>query len=229
MVKTPPELVPRYPKNDKEQKFCVEYLKDYNAKAAATRAGYSKEFIAERVYRLPRRLKPYIDKLEEQKTKQMVKHIAIEQSEVLHLVSLIARANIQDYVLVNEREVEVEGKKSVVRKVVQKPLEELTRDQAAVIDKVFTKPDGSIGYQLHDKNKALLLAMRHYGMLSERLIAEHIHKHLHLHADLREVPTEKLILLEKAFMEILGPQAAQVLGINNGTAEVAQENKPKNH
>jgi phage terminase small subunit len=79
--------------NDRQEKFCLEYVKDFNASAAARRSGYSENTCAEIGYENLR--KPQI----KSKIAELLKEISMEPDEIKKRLTDIGRGDLGDYVI----------------------------------------------------------------------------------------------------------------------------------
>jgi phage terminase small subunit len=155
--------------NAKQQRFVEEYLIDLNATQAAIRAGYSVKTASEQSYDLLR--KPQIQKLIAERQEDRKQRTEITQDRVLQELSRIAFFDPR-------RLLNPDGS--------PKPINELDDDTAAVLAGMDIREeyDGSgedrkfIGYakkvKVSDKVAALGLAMRHLGMLNDKLEVKNI-------------------------------------------------------
>ena len=146
----------------KQKLFVDEYLVDFNATQAAIRAGYSTKsarWIASRSLRNPA---VRVAIAEAQAPRLAALELSAE--EVLRELALVARANLLDYMRIDDRgmpEVDLSG---------------LTRDQAAAIRAIEVEAFGEgkgegrrIRFKMHDKLAALDRLARHYGLFKESM------------------------------------------------------------
>ena len=86
--------------NDKQQRFCDEYLIDLNATQAAIRSGYSKKTAKEQGSRLLSNVnvKAYIDARMKEKEKELI----ADQDEVLKYLTSVLRGMSQSEIVVVE-------------------------------------------------------------------------------------------------------------------------------
>lgn len=195
------------PANAQQEKMCKAYLKHHNAKDAALEAGYTETYALKKASVLVNKLMPYIHTLVQTKTAEMIRLGVMEDREVLEGISNIARANWIDFVKID---VVSSGKKRILAPTL-KPINELTREQADAIDKVWYE-GGKLMYSLHDKKHARELLGKHYGHWNDKLISMRITATMNNKADLRDVPTNALIEAEAILIEKLGPVAKRLLG-----------------
>ncbi len=138
--------------SDKQKNFCLEYLKDFNAKRAAISAGYSArsaKSIANRMLTKDVRIKKYI---EEQKIK-LEKHKIMDIQEIQERLTAMARGETEEEVVVVENTGDFSSTAKVVQKKVSakeqvKALELLGKANSMFVEKI----DASI----KSKNQELL-------------------------------------------------------------------------
>lgn len=135
-----------------EQRFVVEYLVDLKGAAAARRAGYSAEganVTASQLLRAPR-----VREAIERGMSGRALRTRIDADKALREVWGLCVADVRE--LLDE-----EGK--------PRPLNRLPRRITRAISSLKIRPDGTYEVRLWDKTKALELAMRHLGMLRDKL------------------------------------------------------------
>jgi phage terminase small subunit len=184
--------------------FIDQYLVDFNAAQAAVRVGRTKGWSESHGARLLREYSDYVEWQQKVRAVENAKQVALDQEGILAEMELIATANIQDYF--TWREVEwKDGKKTVKKNIrVWKDPGELTRAQAAAVERVELNADGQVtDYILYDKDSNLFSLGRHLGMFSEKVILEHRHKHLHAKIDLSKMPLDKLLEMESEFVKYI--------------------------
>jgi phage terminase small subunit len=132
----------------KQACFCEEYTRDYNATAAATRAGYSPNTANEQGARLLVNVsvKDKIQRLEQDRSNRLKLDIDI----VVSNLASIAGANIRDYL-------EIEGEQ-----VKLKNLLNLTPGQLVAIESIKQGRNG-IELKLYNKLTASDMLMKHLG------------------------------------------------------------------
>ena len=93
--------------NDRQMRFCDEYLIDLNATQAAIRAGYSEKYANTNAPKLLQNtaVKEYIQKRKADRERRT----EITQDMVLRELAIIAFSNAADYAAVVEKELMVEG------------------------------------------------------------------------------------------------------------------------
>ena len=165
--------------NDRQMRFCDEYLIDLNATQAAIRAGYSEKYANTNAPKLLQNtaIKEYIQKRKadrEQRTE-------ITQDMVLRELAIIAFSNAADYAAVVEKELMVEGNNGEVipardrdgnpvmyRTVEPVVTESLTDDQKKALAVIKKGRDG-FEVKPYDKVRALELLGKHLGMFTEKV------------------------------------------------------------
>lgn len=193
------------PRSKNLLKFFEEYVKLGTIAAAARAAGYKQAWIKNHSTIVVERYRDYYLWLQAHYATQVVKQIAIDQDLVLQEVARIGMVNEFDY-LVFETAV-VEGKS--VQTVRRKHLHELTREQMTAI-RVYRNPSSqNLEYTLRDKEGKLSELAKHVGLLNEKIILEHRHRHLHAVFDLSKIPQKDLEALEGEF-EVLLDRAGQL-------------------
>lgn len=196
---------------EREQRFMQEYLKDYDAFKAMERAGY-KDPRSAQARQIFARCADFMKKAQDEKSRQIGKHSFTSQERVLNQLTAQAHYNPKHFVVVQERPDPVDSRKKVLVHI-QKPLHELTDQEAMCVKEVRYNPDGSVsGYTLHDQRGALVLIGKHMGMFNDKLIMEHRHRLLSKREDLTAVPDKVLEETEKALLKHMGPQAAKMIG-----------------
>ena len=142
--------------NDKQQRFCDEYLIDLNATQAAIRAGYSEKTaysIGNENLKKPE-IKAYI----EQRMAEKEAALIANQDEVMRYLTSVMRRELNESVVVTlqnktEKWVEVEGTGKLKKQTV-------TEETPAVVP---------IPARLSDANKAAELIGRRYGIFKDNV------------------------------------------------------------
>ena len=164
--------------NDRQKRFCDEYLVDLNATQAAIRAGYTSKYANTNAFKLLQNtaIKEYI----QQRQNERSERTEITQDMVLRELAIIAFSNAADYASVVEKQatVEVEGTMvplfdeegnpqmyRTVEPVLTADLTEEQKKALAVIKK------GRDGFEIkpYDKVRALELLGKHLGMFTEKV------------------------------------------------------------
>lgn len=199
-----------WPKTKQEEIFCREYLKSYNAMAAAKIAKIYGRTTSNNAYKLVARFSPYLQYLQAEKTQAVAKKIVYDQESILQALARVMDHDPRDF----EEEVTV-GRRKVRR---MKPLSKLTREQALLVADIWQE-GGEVKYRLESRARARQMLGKHLGLFHDKLIAEHRHAHLHAAVDLSHVSNEQLATLEGELLRILGPQADRILGYTYSAEE----------
>jgi phage terminase small subunit len=125
----------------KQDRFCQEYLIDLNATQAATRAGYSAKTANQQAARMLANvnIQARIAQLQEQRQERT----QLTQDEVFDELGLIARANIEDFLTIENEQVKLQD------------FSKIDRRKLRVIQSIKKGRDGSITLSLHSKMSAL--------------------------------------------------------------------------
>lgn len=144
---------------DKQELFCLEYLKDNNQTAAAKRAGYSETSARTQGYKLMN--KPYIIKRIEVLKKQRRKRKQVSADRVLAELAEIAFADIFDYIKITK------NNNVVFREM------EIMKSNGGAIQEISTSKGKTKTkkIKLHDKLKALDMIMKHLEMYEQSKLA----------------------------------------------------------
>jgi len=139
--------------------FCVEYLKDWNASAAAIRAGYSPDASRQIGSRLLTKddIKAEIARVRDEMLGTEKEHL---KYYVLQNLKKIAGANITDVA-------NIEDNKMVVADTAT--LDPSIKGAIEEISETETKDGGSLKIKMHSKVKALELLGKYAGMFDDRL------------------------------------------------------------
>lgn len=146
---------------ERQRRFVAEYLTDLNATRAAIHAGYSPKSARVAGYR--NLGKPAVRKAIAAAQGPRLAALELTAAEVLQELARIARANVLDYMRIDDK-----GRPDV-------DLGGLTRDTAAALCDVRVEDDGErrrITFRMHDKLAALDRLARHHGLLRERVSIE---------------------------------------------------------
>lgn len=179
-------------------KFFELVARGSDARAAARKVGYSEKWAKSYSYKYLKRWHDYLHWLQAHFAQKAAQHISIDQSRLLEEIESIAMANWYDYLVHTPS---TDGKTQTTR---LKYLHELTKEQMRCIEVVGTGgPKSVITYKFRDRDGKLTELAKTMGLLNEKVIMEHRHRHLHVQADLSKVPMGQLEALEAQFEEIL--------------------------
>lgn len=168
------------------------------------------------------RYKAYLSQKMERHENAVAKELVLEQKDILNEMMAIGFANAQDYYVITDEV--VNGKN--IKKRTLKPIEELTRAQAAAVSCITQHPDGSITYVIPDeksKHPYLKDLGQHLGLFHPKLIQEHRHQHIHAALSFRDLDPAKLEQFETQLIEALGPAGRRMLGIIDGEETPEQD------
>ena len=156
--------------NEKQRRFCEEYIIDFNATQAAIRAGYS----AKTAYAIGGQL---LKKLEVQRhlsgaLKSEAEQRGFSRSEALDRMFRLARFDIRDVLAFGQEDVTELDKDGVAittkRNVVRfKESAELSDEAAYAITGVEIAKDGALKIKTADKLGALNTLFRHMNLVDE--------------------------------------------------------------
>ena len=149
----------------KHNQFAMEYTVDFNATAAAIRAGYSEKTAAQMGHNLLQ--KPEIWEAVEKIMADRAKRTLITGDKVLAEIARIAFSDASDYAQV----VAIPSKKKggpAIAAVSLTPTDQLNPDQKAAIA-VIEETQAGVKVRTHDKVKALELLCKHLGLLTEKI------------------------------------------------------------
>ena len=152
----------------KQSKFCIEYVKDYNGRQAAIRAGYSPKTAQEQASRLLSKVK--VQKEIARRESRIENKVIISKDKILRELSKVGFSNVSDHLTVDEY--------GCVQAV---GLDQLPPGASAAIKKVKERrvikstPGGTdpilestLEYELHDKINPLVQMGKELGMFREK-------------------------------------------------------------
>lgn len=141
--------------NERQKRFCDEYLIDLNATQAAIRAGYSEKT----AYRIGADLlqKTSVSEYLDKRRKAQIRRTEINQDMVVTELARIALANGTDFATVGKR-----------NRVTLTPTDDLPPEKRAAVASVKKGKGGVIEIKTYDKVKALELLGRHLGLFDGR-------------------------------------------------------------
>lgn len=143
----------------KKKRFCVEYLKDWNATQAAIRAGYSEHTARQQGSVLLTKLdiKEEIGRVRDEilgTEKEQLQYYVLQQ------LKKMAGSNITDVANIIGNEMEVKDTNSLPKEI-QESIEEIAETR--------TKEGGSLKIKMHSKSKALELLGKYAGMFDNKI------------------------------------------------------------
>lgn len=142
------------PLNERQKRFCDEYLIDNNATQAAIRAGYSEKTAYSMGQRLLKNVEvsAYID----MRQKARIDRTEITQDMVVTELAKIAFANGMDFATVGKR-----------NRITLTPTDDLPPEKRAAVAGVKKGAKGAVEIKTYDKVKALELLGKHLGMFDK--------------------------------------------------------------
>lgn len=165
----------------KQKRFCVEYLIDLNATAAALRAGYSSK--TARFIGNENLTKPYIQAKIQQEMDERTKRTEVTADKVVLELARIAFCNVTDIARIVTKPVkkqewnpatnqyeEIEVLEQFVELV---DTDQLPDEKKAAIQSIKQTRNGIV-VETYDKVKALELLGRHLGMFTDNLKVQHV-------------------------------------------------------
>lgn len=141
---------------DKENRFVIEYLRDYNGLQAAIRAGYSEATAGQIAYELlhRERVRNKIDEHE----KDLATRFLVSRERLMKELSITGYADMADYVDVEDGEITVKDFKSLPPQITR------------AIKKIgWNSRTGKWTLELHDGLKAKELMGKEVGMFKDRV------------------------------------------------------------
>ena len=202
----------REPKNEQDKLFCERWLVHHDHQKAYIEAGWSEKG-GDKHTRALNKLKTfrrYLERMQPKVELVVAKKIAYERADILEAIARVGYANALDYI---EEYTFINAETQIAEQRWQlKPIQNLTRDQAAALDSIQSNLDGTITYTL-PKAKTRLSALTTLGEQAANFKkAGTTHNHLHLG---EHVPLDKIRQLKQMFIEAMGPQATrELLGMN---------------
>lgn len=149
----------------KQNQFVAEYTVDFNATAAAIRAGYSEKTAGQTAHKMLQ--SPQIQEAVKEAISAREARTQITGDRVLKELARIAFSDAGDYAKV----VSIPPKKTggiPIQAVALTPTAELTADQRAAIASIEETQAG-IKVRTHDKVKALELLGKNLGLFTEKI------------------------------------------------------------
>lgn len=165
--------------NEKQERFCDEYLVDLNATQAAIRAGYKKTTAYSMGQRLLKKVEVQ-NKIQQRKLER-VQRTEITQDRVIRELVLIAFSNAADYASVVEKQAvmndengltiplyDSDGNPVMYRTVEPVLTDDLTEEQKKALSVIKKGRDG-FEVKPYDKVRALELLGKHLGMFTDKV------------------------------------------------------------
>jgi len=142
--------------SDKEKRFVIEYLRDYNGTAAAIRAGYSENGAHVQAYQLLHRDR--VRKAIDEHEKDLSTRFLVTRERLMKEMSIAGYADMADYVDVENGEVNI------------KDFKDLPPQITRAIKKVgYSQRTGKFTLELHDGLKAKELMGKEIGMFKDKM------------------------------------------------------------
>lgn len=215
---------------EKQQFFCLHYIKNFNATMAAIKAGYSKETAHVMGSRLLRKVKVKneIKRLKE----EMTNDIFLDAKDVLNKYIKIAFSDITDYVSFGQREELVIGKFGMVLDENEEPLTKIVNYvdfnsssyvDGSIITEAKQGKDG-ISIKFADKMKALEKLEKYFDLIPDNFKRKIEEEKLKIQKDKLEIEKTKFYgddeeIVDDGFIEALKQEA------NNVWDDYEDENK----
>ena len=165
--------------NERQERFCNEYLIDLNATQAAIRAGYKEKTAYSMGQRLLKNVE--VQNYIQERKQDRVERTEITQDMVIRELALIAFSNAADYASIIEKQAVIntengvsvslfdENGNPVMYRTVEPVLTaELTEDQKRALAVIKKGKDG-FEVKPYDKVRALELLGKHLGMFTEKV------------------------------------------------------------
>jgi hypothetical protein len=203
------------PKNERDKKFCERWLVHHDHNKAIIEAGFSDKNSHNLGLRKLEEFRPYLERLLPKVELEVAKRLGFERGEILEAIARIGNCNALDYIKPYTVINQVTG--MMEQRWGMKSLHELTRDQAAAVDKVYFDGElGAICYSL-PAAKTRLSAMTTLGEQAANFKkpGAPTHNHLHFH----DVPLEKIRQIKQMLIEAIGPKRAHLAFRTEAEAE----------
>lgn len=158
---------------DKENRFVIEYLRDYNGLQAAIRAGYSEATAGQIAYELlhRERVRNKIDEHE----KDLATRFLVSRERLMKELSIAGYADMADYVDVEDGQVSIKDFKDLPPQITRAIKKIETNKTVRIIRDNKGKPTGeevehvTTKLELHDGLKAKELMGKEVGMFKDRV------------------------------------------------------------
>lgn len=165
--------------NERQERFCNEYLIDLNATQAAIRAGYKEKTAYSMGQRLLKNVE--VQNYIQERKQDRVERTEITQDMVVRELALIAFSNAADYASIIEKQAVIntengvavslfdeDGNPVMYRTVEPVLTADLTEDQKRALAVIKKGKDG-FEVKPYDKVRALELLGKHLGMFEDKL------------------------------------------------------------
>ena len=140
-------------------RFVAEYLIDHNGTRAAVAAGYSARSAKQLASQLLRDVR--VKALVAEEEKKLLARLDLTAQNVLEVIRRHIMRDVRQLV----------GEDGTFKK-----LEELSLDEAGIIDKIVEEPDGTLTYRIESLFKWVAMAAKHCPLLTERVeLVDHRH------------------------------------------------------
>jgi len=150
----------------KQEKFCWEWHKDFNATQSAIRAGYSKKTAHQSGYENIK--KPEILARIQEIREELIERSGVTPAMILAEYAKIAFAEIDDYVDFNSEEyLNSRGETKVKNFIKLKDSKEIKKSKLGAIQSVKQEKDGA-SIKLHNKQSALDKLAQYHDMFAEK-------------------------------------------------------------
>lgn len=148
----------RNPLISKKELFAREYIIDFNATAAAARAGYSKKTASAAAGRLLRdvRVSEYIKKFIAERRER----VEITADAVVQEIATIAFSNMANYAVWGSDGLKLLDSQN---------MDEKSQRCVSEVSETITESGGTVKFKLHNKVEALDKLARHLGLYKDRL------------------------------------------------------------
>ena len=141
---------------DKENRFIIEYLKDYNGMQAAIRAGYAEGSAGTLAYQLLHR--PRVRNKIDEYEKDLATRFIVNRERIMKELSIAGYADMADYVDVEDGQLTIKDFKSLPPQITR------------AIKKIgYNQRTGKWTLELHDGLKAKELMGKEVGMFKDKL------------------------------------------------------------
>lgn len=151
--------------NERQKRFCEEYVIDLNATKAAERAGYAKKTSYSMGHELLK--KPEIQAFVGDLRKKQQERCEVTADRIVNELARVAFANTTDFVSIQDIEVKKGRKKVTMRVPVFELTEDIPEDKRAAIAEISASDSGGTRIKTHDKVKALELLGKHLGVFEK--------------------------------------------------------------